>query len=100
MEAAGREHLLRNNNGHSPQEPCADSIALALRSGYPDESDEVLEAARHYFQEEKRFRALIENSSDAIFLMNRDCKLIYASASTKRVLGYEPETLIGRDRFE
>ena len=48
---------------------------------------------------EKLFRALIENSSDAIALMKVDGIFIYASASTARVLGYQPEELIGRNVF-
>src|SRR5579862_8191261 len=43
------------------------------------------------------FRALIENSSDAIFLVNPRTEILYASASTARVLGYQPEELLGRN---
>ncbi len=48
---------------------------------------------------EKRFRALIENSSDAIALMTAQGVFLYASPSTQRVLGYLPEELIGRHVF-
>jgi PAS domain S-box-containing protein len=49
---------------------------------------------------EKRFRALIENSSDAIALLNLEGRFIYTSASARRVLGYEPEELVGQIAFE
>ncbi|MDQ3239708.1 MAG: PAS domain-containing sensor histidine kinase [bacterium] len=39
---------------------------------------------------DKRFRALIEKSADAIALVNRSGKVLYASPSTKRVIGYTP----------
>ena len=46
------------------------------------------------------FRALIENSSDAIFLVNAETEIMYASPSTAKVLGYEPEELLGRNGLE
>ena len=40
---------------------------------------------------EGRFRALTEKSSDAIALVNSQGKVLYASLSTKEVMGYTPE---------
>lgn len=48
---------------------------------------------------EERFRALIENSADAIGLLTAQGTFLYASPSTQRVLGYLPEELIGRNAF-
>lgn len=44
---------------------------------------------------EKRFRTLIENSTDVIALINPFGKVLYASPSVKKVLGYAPEEFIG-----
>ncbi len=44
-------------------------------------------------REVKHFRALIENSEDAIALVNAAGKVIYGSPSTVRVLGYTSEEL-------
>jgi len=49
---------------------------------------------------EKRFRALIENSSDAISLISAEGTILYESPSVHRVLGYSPEELVGRNVFE
>ena len=46
------------------------------------------------------FRALIENSSDAILLVNAQTEIMYASPSTAKVLGYQPEELVGRNGLE
>jgi PAS domain S-box-containing protein len=46
------------------------------------------------------FRTLVENSSDAIFLVNPKTEIMYASASTAKVLGYQPEELLGRNGLE
>lgn len=47
-------------------------------------------------ESERRFRALIENSSDAIALLNSNGKIFYASPSTLRIFGYAPQELIGK----
>jgi PAS domain S-box-containing protein len=49
---------------------------------------------------EERFRALIENSSDGITLVDAEGAIRYASPSTERVLGYTPEEFVGRNIFE
>ncbi len=48
---------------------------------------------------EQRFRSLIENSSDIIFMVSPDGALQYASPSVTRVLGYEPQALLAADAF-
>ena len=48
----------------------------------------------------ERFRALVEKSPDAIFLVNADSEITYASASTSKVFRYAPEELVGRSGLE
>src|SRR5205823_6141917 len=45
-------------------------------------------------ESERRFRALIGKSSDAIVLIGMDASVLYASASTTHLLGYAPEELL------
>ena len=63
----------------------------------PGQANDVIGTAQRYYQSEKRFRALIENSSDAISLFDPDANITYASASTARVIGYQPHELVGRN---
>jgi PAS domain S-box-containing protein len=49
---------------------------------------------------EDRFRVLVEKSSDATSLIDPAGKILYASPSAVRVLGYTPRELVGRDSFE
>ncbi len=49
---------------------------------------------------EKRFRALIENSTDAVSLLNANGTILYASPATTRVLGYTADEMVGRNVFE
>ncbi|MBI2946382.1 MAG: PAS domain S-box protein [Verrucomicrobia bacterium] len=57
---------------------------------------QVEETLRH---SERRFRALIENSMDAIALLDPRGTILYASPSTTRILGYASDQLAGRNAF-
>jgi PAS domain S-box-containing protein len=43
------------------------------------------------------FRSLIENSPDAISLIDRQGEILYGSTSSTRIFGYQPEEIIGRN---
>jgi len=47
-------------------------------------------------ESEEHFRALIENSSDIIQIVDSEGVIRYVSPSVQQVLGYKPEELIGR----
>ncbi|MBI3661358.1 PAS domain S-box protein [Candidatus Acetothermia bacterium] len=51
-------------------------------------------------QNERRFRALIEHSYDAIALIAADGTIQYVSPATFRILGYTSDELVGRSAFE
>ncbi len=51
-------------------------------------------------QSERRFRSMIENALDIIFIVSADGTLVYASPSVKRVLGYQTAELVGRNLSE
>ena len=46
---------------------------------------------------EAKFRALVEHTSDVIFLYGADGTFAYASPAVTRMLGYKPAELVGRD---
>ena len=48
---------------------------------------------------EQYFRSLIENASDIITILNEDGTVRYESPSVTRVLGYQPDDLIGSSVF-
>jgi len=48
---------------------------------------------------ERRFRALIEHSADAVSLLDAANRLIYASPATTRILGYTSGEVVGKDPF-
>jgi diguanylate cyclase (GGDEF)-like protein/PAS domain S-box-containing protein len=63
-------------------------LALALESA-------TLADDLHVRQSEARFRALVQNSSDAILLVNRDASVTYQSPSADRMFGYPDDALVG-----
>ncbi|MBW4490895.1 MAG: PAS domain S-box protein [Trichocoleus desertorum ATA4-8-CV12] len=50
-------------------------------------------------ESEARFRSLVQNSSDIITILETDGTLRYVSPSIERILGYQPETLMGQSPF-
>jgi len=49
---------------------------------------------------QRRYQALIENSSDLILVVEPDGIITYASPSVENVTGVSPEVLIGRNAYE
>jgi diguanylate cyclase (GGDEF)-like protein/PAS domain S-box-containing protein len=47
-------------------------------------------------QSEERFRLLVENSTDGIYLVGHDGLVVYATPAVTRMLGYGIEQLVGR----
>lgn len=48
---------------------------------------------------EKRFRALIENSSDGIVLLSSEGIILYISLSGEKIVGYKKEEIVGTNRL-
>ncbi len=48
---------------------------------------------------ERRFRSLVQNSSDLVIVLSPDATIQYASPSVKRIAGYRPEELLGSNAF-
>jgi len=57
-------------------------------------------ADEEYKKSEKRFRALIEHSLEEISLVSADGTLTYESPTTRRPLGYPPNSLVGNNIFD
>jgi PAS domain S-box-containing protein len=57
-------------------------------------------AVQNLLDSERRFRALIEHSSDSISLIDANNKILYLSPAVKAIEGYDPDELIGRDGLE
>ncbi|MCP4660380.1 MAG: EAL domain-containing protein [bacterium] len=49
---------------------------------------------------EQYFRALLENSSDLITILDIEGRILYQSTSSQRLLGWDAEELVGRSFFD
>lgn len=51
-------------------------------------------------ESEERFRLLAEKASDLVCIHEPDGRYVYLSPSSRRLLGYEPEELLGTDPYD
>ena len=51
-------------------------------------------------QSSKRFKALVENGSDLICIVDSGGNYIYVAESVQQILGYSPDDLVGKSAFE
>ena len=49
---------------------------------------------------EKRFKSLTQNSSDLIYLLDKEGNFLYSSDSILNVLGYDPKFLVNKNLFD
>ncbi|HET9988117.1 MAG TPA: PAS domain S-box protein, partial [Kofleriaceae bacterium] len=69
-------------------------VALARDITKRKEAEDKLRAS------EERFRRMIEHASDLISVINRDGVFRFQSPAVKRMLGYEPEAMLGTTCIE
>ena len=50
-------------------------------------------------QNESRLQALLDSTADVITVVNHDGEIVFQSSAALRVLGYEPEELVGSSIF-
>jgi PAS domain S-box-containing protein len=73
-----------------------DEMAAALQQ----REREVREQHDALLRQERRYHALVENSSDAVVLVGDDERVLYASPSTSRIIGCRTDELVGHNAFE
>lgn len=79
------------------------SLSQQLKATNEDLQSEIAERQRIELalaKSEAKFRALVQNSSDVIRVINTDGTVTYASPSSRNVLGYYPAELEGTNAFD
>jgi PAS domain S-box-containing protein len=93
LKEGADDYILKSNLSRLPA-----AVLGALKKKELDRERSKVEAALR--RSEEHFRALIEYSSDVITIITRDGTISYESPALERVLGYQPDELIGRNAFD
>jgi two-component system cell cycle sensor histidine kinase/response regulator CckA len=89
MKAGATDYLLKSNLAR-----IGPAIEAALERSRAHAQKVQAEAA--LAASERRFRSLVQNSSDLVTILAPDGTILYASDSAERIVGYAPGDLVGR----
>jgi PAS domain S-box-containing protein len=95
MKAGAADYLSKTNLTVESLEGAV-RHAVALRAG----ERQRRQAAAALRASEERFRTLVENSSDALLLMDAEARVTYLAPSSTRHLGWRPDQMVGRSVFD
>ena len=73
---------------------------LPIGLGIVEDISQRKQAEEALRKNEARFRALIENSSDMVRILDRDGRTVYQSPSAERIMGYSAGQTIGKSIFD
>ena len=88
MKAGATDYLLKSNLAR-----IGPAIHAALERSRAQAQKTEAEAA--LAASERRFRSLVQNSSDLVTILAPDGTILYASDSAQRIVGYAPGDLVG-----
>ena len=88
MKAGATDYLLKSNLAR-----IGPAIHAALERSRAHAQKTQAEAA--LAASERRFRSLVQNSSDLVTILAPDGTILYASDSAQRIVGYAPADLVG-----
>ena len=88
MKAGATDYLLKSNLAR-----IGPAIQAALERSRAQAQKTRAEAA--LAASERRFRSLVQNSSDLVTILAPDGTILYASDSAERIVGYSPSELVG-----
>lgn len=97
VKGINQENYWLKLNYHPVYDQMGQVIAICLIILNITEQKKAVDAL---INSEQRFRALVQNSSDIITILDSHGIIRYESPSITRILGYEPDDLVGDNAFD
>lgn len=72
---------------------------IELNNQLRKDKEELAKTHDKVERNERRFRALVENVGDIIFLADKDGKVVYVSPAIEKVIGYTSDEIIGKQAY-
>jgi PAS domain S-box-containing protein len=95
MKAGAADYLSKANLSIEALESAIrHALALHAEERHRRQAEEAVRAS------EERFRALVENSSDALLLIDSEGRVTYLTPSSERHLGWKRDEMVGRSIFD
>jgi PAS domain S-box-containing protein len=95
MKAGASDYLSKSNvSVETLERAVRHAFALHAQERQRKQAEEALRA------NEERFRALVENSSDGLLLIDREGRVTYTTPASERQFGWKPEQMVGRSVFD
>jgi len=95
MKAGAADYLSKTNiSVESLEHAIRHALALSAEERQRRQAETALRAS------EERFRALVENSSDALLLTDGEGRVTYVAPSSERHLGWKPDEMLGQSFFD
>ena len=89
MKAGAHDYVMKDNLAR-----LIPAVERELREAAVRRQNQLAEAGRR--ESEQRFRALIENATDIVVIVDKDGVFRYISPSQERIFGYKTEELLGK----
>ncbi|GET42761.1 putative bifunctional diguanylate cyclase/phosphodiesterase [Microseira wollei] len=89
MKAGAHDYVMKDNLAR-----LIPAVERELREAAVRRQNQLAEARRR--ESEQRFRALIENATDIVVIVDKDGIFRYISPSQQRIFGYKTEELLGK----
>ena len=96
----GRLIVIRDITTQKKAEQVLSNSRNELKSKVKERTRELEKAMETLRESEARFHSMVQNSSDAIGIFNRETEFIYGSASAERITGYPTEEFVGRKALD